>query len=178
MNVLIRQLEKKFNQLKKNVKGCIEKHRILTVEVADALTSVSPDDDDCHKVFLQSRTIDLFEAANHSQIFSIMNVHWNYLNPDLLGNLVRSLDLNEVKGQMKAYKTDLQQFREKTPLALFCETQKKKSRQPSAIFREMVAEFEWSQEVMLEDVEQFRQEYASHYSLHECAMMVDAILPG
>ena len=38
--------------------------------------------------------------------------------------------------------------------------------------------FDWRNDVMLEDVEQFRQEYASHYGLHEFAMMVAQVRPG
>jgi hypothetical protein len=36
----------------------------------------------------------------------------------------------------------------------------------------MVTQFDWPDEVTLEVVEQFRQEYAYHYSLQECAMML------
>ena len=42
----------------------------------------------------------------------------------------------------------------------------------------MVAEFDWPHEVTLEVVEQFRQEYAYHYNLRECAMMLAEIRPG
>ena len=42
----------------------------------------------------------------------------------------------------------------------------------------MVATFDWPAEVMLDDVEQFRQEYAYHYSLRECAMMLAEVRPG
>ena len=42
----------------------------------------------------------------------------------------------------------------------------------------MVAEFDWPNDVTLEVVEQFRQEYASHYGFHEFAMMVAQARPG
>ena len=42
----------------------------------------------------------------------------------------------------------------------------------------MVAEFDWPNDVTLEVVEQFRQEYADHYGLHEFAMMVAQVRPG
>ena len=42
----------------------------------------------------------------------------------------------------------------------------------------MVAEFDWPDDLTLEDVEQFRQEYASYYNLRDCAMMIAQVLPG
>ena len=42
----------------------------------------------------------------------------------------------------------------------------------------MVAEFNWPDDVTLEVVEQFRQEYAYHYNLRECAMLLAVVLPG
>ena len=79
---------------------------------------------------------------------------------------------------METYKSDLGQFRKKTPLTLFCRAQKRKRVRLSPDFQEVVAEFDWRNDVMLEDVEQFRQEYASHYGLHEFAMMVAQVRPG
>ena len=45
-------------------------------------------------------------------------------------------------------------------------------------FREHVVHFSWPENVTLEVVEEFRQEYACHYNLRECAMILFTILPG
>ena len=79
---------------------------------------------------------------------------------------------------METYKSDLGQFRKKTPLTLFCLAQRRKRVRLSPYFQEVVAEFDWLNDVTLEVVEQFRQEYASHYGLHEFAMMVAQVCPG
>ena len=63
---------------------------------------------------------------------------------------------------------------ERTPLVLFCQTQKRRHIKPPSEFEEMVAAFDWPDDVMLEVVEQFRQEYACHY---ECAMMLAVVRP-
>ena len=78
---------------------------------------------------------------------------------------------------MEKYKEDLQKFREKTPLTLYCKTQTKRYIKLSSEFREVVAVFNWPNDVTLEVVEQFRQQYACHYKLRECAMMVAEIRP-
>ena len=141
----------------------------------DTLTSLSSNDN--HQVcFLKSHISALFRAANHSELFGIMNFHWNYLNPGLLNHLVQEFHLEEVKVKMEAYKSDLQQFRMSTPLMLFCQTQQRKRIKLTPEFLESVFEFDWPEKITLETVEQFRQEYASHYSLQECALMISKVL--
>ena len=107
-----------------------------------------------------------------------MNSHWNYLDPTLLDHLVVKFELVDVQPQMVKYKSELQEFRKKTPLTLFCETQKRRKIKLSNEFKEIVAEFEWSQDVTLEAVEEFRQEWASHYKFHEFTMMLSNIKRG
>ena len=174
----IKQFEKKFNVLKNSTRECLEKHRVPVKRVADALTSLPADDVDEHKQFLVTHLSALYQASNHSELFGTMNFHWNYQNPQLLDHLIREFDLEEVKSEMKKYKKDLQEFRRKTPLKLFCESQKKQHINPPPDFREVVAECDWPDDVTLEVVEEFRQEYADHYSLCECAMMLNKVLPG
>ena len=107
------------------------------------------------------------EAKSDSRLF----LHWNYLDPTLLDHLVVKFELVDVQPQMVKYKSELQEFRKKTPLTLFCETQKRRKIKLSNEFREIVAEFEWSKDVTLEAVEEFGQEWASHYNFHEFTMM-------
>ena len=169
----------KFDVVKNRVKECLEKKAIPVSRVAGALTSLSPDHDDDHgRKFLESRTSALFRASSIPEQFGMMDFHWNYLNPSLLDHLVRRFDMKEMKGEMETYKFDLGQFRKKTPLTLFCRAQRKKRVRLSPDFQEVVAEFDWPNDVTLEVVEQFRQEYADHYGLRECAMMVAQVRPG
>ena len=176
--VTIEVLRKKFNGLKKTTRECLEKHKIPVQDVAEVLTSLSPDDDDCNRIFLESHIKAFATAVNNSELFMTMNFHWNYLDPSLLHHLVTELELVEVKPDMTTYQSELQQFRMKTPLNLFCQTQRKKKVKLSPEFKEMVAEFKLSNDVSLEVLEQFRQEYASHYKLHEFAMMVADVRSG
>ena len=176
--VTIEVLRKKFNGLKKATRECLEKHKIHVKRVADALTSLSPDDDECNWMFLKSHIRDLFAAADHYELFGTMNFHWNYLDPSLLNHLVTELELVEVKPDMATYQSELQLFRMKTPLNLYHQTQKKKKIKLSPEFKEIVAEFDWPKDVTLEVLEQFRQEYASHYKVYEFAMMMANVRPG
>ena len=165
-------LNTKFDGLKKKIRECVDKRKVAVTDVADALTSLSPDEDEYHQMFLKDNIEKLYGASSNTVLFGTMNFHWNYLDPSLLDHLVTRLVLVEVKPNMKAYQSELQQFRMKTPLNLFCQTQRKKKVKLSPEFKEMVAEFKLPNDVSLEVLEQFRQEYASHYKLHEFAMMV------
>ena len=168
---MIDELYQIFNDLKDYIKESLEKHKVPVTKVVDVLTSVSPDGDDSHKMFKKDLE-KLYAAADHSVLFGHLNYHWSYLDPSLLTRLVRDLKLKDVKEKMEEYSLNLQRFREQTSLSLFCLTQKRKRIELSAEFRKMVAKFDWPKDVTLEVVEQFRQEYASHYQLHEFAMMV------
>ena len=173
---MIAELDGGFDNLKCTVRECLERQRVHPSQVADVLTSLSPDDDEQHKNFTESHVRDLFRATNISEQFGTMNFHWNYLDPSLLEHLVNKIRLEQIKGQMKAYNSALQQFRKKTPLRLFCQTQRRRQKlNPPQSFRRAVAHFDWRDGITLEDVEQFRKIYASHYSLHQCAMMIPQV---
>ena len=178
MKINIVELEIKFRTLKNNIKGGLEKQRVPVDQVADSLTSLSPDDEDHHKLFTRSQVSNLFRAASVAEQFGTMNSHWNYLDPSLLDHLVRDFNLEEVKGEMETYKSDLGQFRKKTPLTLFCRAQEQRDIDMPPNFRKVVTDFKWPQNAKLEDVEQFRQKFAHYYSLHQCAMMVAEVRPG
>ena len=175
---MIAELDDGFDNLKNAIRECLEKQKVLISKVADALTSLSPDDDERHRIFTESHVTVLYRAANISEQFGTMNLHWNYLDPSLLEHLVKKFHLEAMKRQIEGYKSALQQFRKKTPLKIYCLTQRRKRRKPQEDFKEMVAEFDWPENVTLEDVEHFRQDYASEYSLHECAMMIAHIRSG
>ena len=140
--------------------------------------SLSPDDDECHRMFLKSHIKEFAAAVDSFELFLTMDFHWNYLDPSLLDHLVTELELVEVKPDVKMYQSELQQFRMKTPLNLFHQTQRKRKIKLSPEFKEMVAEFKLPNDVSLEVLEQFRQEYASHYNVHEFAMMVADVRSG
>ena len=127
---------------------------------------------DEHKVFLKSNIADLYHAADHSVLFGTLSFYWNYLSYQLLDYLIVKFSLEEVKGQMETYRHDLQQFRRQIPLKLFCQSQKRRRVDPPPGFRKVVVEHHWPDIVTLEVVESFRQEFACHYSLRECAMML------
>ena len=174
---MVINMERKFDSLKHNIRHHLERERVPVLRVADALTSLSADHEDHHRLFLESLVSVLFRAVSNFELFGTMTFHWNYLDPSLLDHLVVKFDLIAVKDEMKTYKSDLEQFRKGTPLTLFCQSQTRRI-QLSPDFQEVIAEFYWTNDVTLDTVEQFRQEYASHYKLYNFAMRIGQIISG
>ena len=154
------------------------KKKIPVPQVVDALTDLPADEIDEHKHFLESHLSVCYQANDHAELIGQLSFYMNYLSYQLLDYLGNEFDLVEVKRKMMIYKSDLQQFRKKTPLALFCRTQRRKVFDLPQWFRKAVMHFNWRNGVTLEDVEEFREKYAFHYKLRECAMMVSEIRPG
>ena len=151
------------------------KKKIPVPQVVDALTDLPADETDEHKHFLESHLSVCYQANDHAELIGQLSFHMNYLSYHLLDYLGNEFDLVEVKGKMMIYKSDLQQFRTKTPLALFHRTQKRKVFDPPQGFRKAVIHFDWRNGITLEDVEEFREKYATHYNLRECARMIAQI---
>ena len=76
---MIAELERGFNNLKNAIRGCLEKQRVLVSKVADVLTSLSPDFDKRHKIFIVNHVAALYRAISISEQFGIMNLHWTHV---------------------------------------------------------------------------------------------------
>ena len=163
----------RFNQLKRACKKGLQEKNTPVVDVVDALTNLPADDVDEHKQFLESRLSVLYQANDHNELIGHLSFSMNYLSYHLLDYVASEFDLKEVIVQMEDYKAELQQFRKRTPLTLFCKSQKRHV-EPLPTFKKLVAKIRWpnNEDITLEHVEQFRQRYAYHYNLRDCAMML------
>ena len=177
----IKQFEIRFNKtLKWATRDCLKKRGVSVEKVVDALADLPADDVPEHKQFLVSQLNILYQASDLTELFGSLSYNVNYLSYHLVEHLIREFDL-DIRSEMEAYKEDLRQFREKTPLKLFHKTQKKRHVDPPSKFDKIVAKFEWPEDrndITLEDVEKFRQEYAYSYGLRDCAMMLSEIFPN
>ena len=174
----ITDFEGRFKALKRSTREGLDRRHIGVKRVIECLTELCADDMPDHKVFLEDNIHTLFKSEDNMELFASMNLHWNYLAYDLLDHVIKEFGIEEVKAGMERYKSDMKQFRKNSPLKLYCKAQKKRRQKPPVEFREVVAEFEWPEDVTLETVEDFRQEFASQYGLRECAMMLSSIRRG
>ena len=62
---IIEDLKKQFRHLKNSVREWLDKRKVLVEQVADVLTSLSPDEDDHHKMFTKEHISNLLRAYNY-----------------------------------------------------------------------------------------------------------------
>ena len=174
----IKGLHKRFTSLKELTIQGLERCRVAVMTVVFTLTTILTVQE--HKGFLEEKQKSLNESSNHWELFGKLNLHWNYLAPDLLDHLITELALKHywfqtVAGEMAVYKKDLEEFKKGTPLMLFVEADPcTLDEDPPPGFRKMVVKFDWPETATLEDVERFRRRYASSYNLQTCAMMLNS----
>ena len=171
--------QRRFKSLKQSVIQCLERCCIAVMTVVYLVMEIRAVDQ-C-KVFLEEKHKVLFASGSHLELFSLLNLYWNYLSPDLLDQLLEELILEEssfeaIGEEMEKYKSDLQKFRQRTTVELFCQADTSTECDPPPEFRKIVVKHDWPTTVTLEDVERFRHCYAQAHNLGNCAMMLHRII--
>ena len=175
VKICIEKLNEEFHCLKNATREQLEKKNVPVKDVTDTLTSLSPFKGETHhKLFLHDNLKQLFDARDQHEVFTVMNFHWDYLNYPLLEVVINRFDIIEVKERMKSYISNLQDFRKKTPLLLFCKVHKRKCVSTPEGFCKIVAKFDCpiTEELTLQTVEEFRKAYADHYDLQTFAVFL------
>ena len=181
METEIKGLHERFNTLKYLAIKGLQKIGVAVQMVVYILTNIRTHGD---RLFLKENHKALRQCEDHLELFGSLNFYWNYLAPDLLDHLIGELtkkheDFNTTASEMTAYKKDLEEFKKRTTLVLFCEADPRPlDEDPPPGFRKMVVKFDWPRTATLEDVEKFRRRYASSYDLQTCAMMLNNIGTG
>ena len=165
-------LQQKFNDLKKKCIACLEKNKISLNRVIKILKSIKADKE--HIQFSESHLSTFSQTFDFNELFGALGFNMNYLSCQLLDYLVNELDLKDVKHEMEAYKLDLQMFKTKMPITLFCDAQGFQSHiEPPPNFRAASLTFQLSKNMqMLEDIEIFQREFCYCYSLQYLTMLL------
>ena len=126
----IRYLKSEFKALKIAARDKLIVGKIGVRDLVDTLTSIPAakrPGQEHMKVFLQNTIKAFYLADNIMELFGLLNLYWTYLEIRLLEYIVNYHEhksvLETLRPRMIAYKDQLQQFKEETPLSLFCEAQ-------------------------------------------------------
>ena len=170
-----------FSQLRKIVLTLLEMKRITVDIIVFNLTNMSASNMSQHEPYFEKNLDKLEKCREHRPLFSRLNLHWNYLSPQLLYHLVHIfLHKTVAKKEMSLYDERLTQFRCCTLLKLFCQIEEEDIEPPEG-FSKIVAKFETpiSERTTLQDVERFRLRLARHYRLRDFALMLKPkVRPG
>ena len=127
------------------------------------------------KILIKERT-ELRKSDNMQGVLDCLGLlGWDYLNPDIYGDLIVDFSLHSLDGQLAEYKAELQMFMDETPITAFSAVMQKKKRKIPSGFKELVTRHNWKSPVYLKDVEEFRQDVASQYGLKQCAVFLVAL---
>ena len=173
----IEELKEMFSKLRKKAIELLKASSTEVNEVVYELSDLSPEEKTQHKAYLTENQQTLSNQKDHIALFTSLNLHWDYLSPQLFDHLVNKLDcLKELKEEMKKYNETLKTFRVTTPLTLFCELHRKHF-EPTDGFCKMVKKYKskLSKDMTLQE---FRQKYADHHQLYEFALQLYNIVPG
>ena len=170
-----------FNCVKESTIKCLEKCQIAVRIVVYMLTAILSVDK--HKKFLEEKHKVLRKCDDHWELFGELNLYWNYLACDLLDKLIEELTVKNnsfesIAREMAAYKEDLQSFRKRTTLKLFCQAVPYTNEDPPPGFRKMVTTHKWPDTITLEHVENFQTSFRNTFNLQQCAMIVNSIRTG
>lgn len=179
----MQKLKDSFLKLKKATLRATESLKIEVSELIDniyLLVSDAPVPDvkcvqEMANFLRASKTIEI--------VYDHISLHWDYLHPDLYGELIRIFNLCKANPDLtemfKLYNLSLNRFLDETPLNIFCEVSKTK-KQPAFIpeVKKVVVKNQWEEPVTLRKVEKLRQETAIKCKLQQCAVIVVDIVTG
>lgn len=135
-----------------------------------------------HRKFLQT----LNKAASIVQLFTALNEYWDHLNYHLLEqliiapgieNYIEKVKCLELKETMEQYVQDIDIFRRKTTIGVYCKVIANQKEEVPEGFKKMVTKHKkWSKDNTLQEVEDFRQIVAQEHKLHQCLVFFNNIL--
>ena len=131
---------------------------------------------DLHRAYLEEKHRDLYQCKDIFELFSLLNLYWNYLSYDLLHQLIERLTESHeackpIADEMTVYIRDVKAFRKRTLLRRFCQAVPHRNVHLPPDFTQLVLTFNWPDTVTLEDVEVFRNRFAQKCNLKDCAMI-------
>ena len=171
----IRKMEKMFKELKKRVIRLLQEMSIRADDVVYELTELPASDVPEHESLFKEHLPELQKYKENRPLFSYLNCYWNYLSPQLLYHVVGEfLSGTNAKDEMQSYDKSLIEFRVRTLLKLFCDTEQEHVEPPEG-FSKIVTKFERdiSKDTTLQNVEEFRLKFAKRHKLRNFALMLN-----
>ena len=146
-------------------------------DVVYELTTLKSCDRAEHEIFLKKNLKTLRKHKYLIVLFEDLNFYWDYLSPSLLEHIAKQFCLEDIEKEMKVYYNALKHFRIQTLLKLFCQIVGKYI-EPTDEICNIVVRFKITEVTTLQDVEDFRRKYASHYNLHKFTIRLNSVLEG
>ena len=138
---------------------------------------------DDHIMFVRQEMPQFLYAKSIQEIFIYLDMYWSYLSTDLLEYIHNELGDEESKLKLRHLNDDVAEFRKMTPLNVYWKIEEidPASKQIANDLWQLVTvhkpEF-LSGKSTLDEVEQFRKQFASAFTIDKVALCVSKIAPG
>ena len=81
---------------------------ISTAQVSIYITSLSADKNNLHVNFLKPLETVLLRVIDHFELLGAVIYYWHYICYDLLGHMVRTLNLNDTERELERYNSHVE----------------------------------------------------------------------
>ena len=162
----------KFEHLKKITLQSCELEQVSVLRLAELIKTLPAYKTNQELQFLSDAFDDLELRNYHLEVFAAINFHWKYyLWHKLLDVVVEKLNLKAPKEELHAFKSSLHAFFNEVRLLDFIKSEERKRVRPPN-FSELVADFDWPEDALLNMVEQFQEQYLDAYDLQHYIMVL------
>ena len=173
------QLHSKFESLIRSTWEVLKQEDVSVSQLCHTISILPIIIKEDHKKFLLENLPLLCNARNLDEALCLLNVYMDYLNYSLLEHIITKHGNTALQQMMDEYVVEIRSFRRRTPLSVFCQIQPTQYKEVPPGFRSLVLKHGKSTPTStLEDLEQFRQKFARHYSLGEITLILASIELG
>lgn len=176
----IKYLRKFFTALEIATRDDLEKMEVQTEDFVRALCSLPTAKMKLYQRFFIEYTREFEDSETISQVFLKLDIHkyWDYLNIDILANIIAEFSLPR-KQELEDYKTQQLQFMNQTTVQEFCKAEDSMQHiVPSKAFIKHISMHNWKPPIYLRKVDEFRKKFAHKYDLHESAVILVSVKGG
>ena len=138
---------------------------------------------DDHIDFVMQQTPRFLNAKTIQEIFAYLDSYWSYLSTDLLEYILTELGDEESKASLKCLNKDVAAFRKMTPLNMYWKIEEidPASKPIPTTLWQLVTDHKpdfLSGKSTLDEVEEFRKQFAAAFTIDKVALCVSKISPG
>ena len=178
----IEMLRSEFYEIEDRAIELAEK-RWSPIRFRRLLCRLPPRYKDDHIKFVEEKMPRIMNAKSVSEIFGYLDLYWSFLSSGLLEHILDELGDSKAMQQMSGFIFKVEAFRKTTLLKVYWRVVSidPASRQVDSQLMQLVTVHKpesLSGNSTLEDVEQFRQQFAIAYTIDKVALCISKISPG
>jgi len=172
----IKQFEEKFEDLVDCVLRAFERGGVSLQRVLECLRQLPVSRKHQGGEFLQSHTALLCQASSIDELFFILSLYWDFLNPNLLTHLANKIGDKQAMRSVEEYLKDLRKFRMRTKIVDLIDKWSRSCLRDTLKLVIVIGDI-W-RERSVEQLEELRTEFLRMCYLEDYAMLLKGIKPN